>query len=274
MSTPPPGWYPDPYRPEWRRFWDGTVWTTQFAVPAVVPPPPRPALPFQVAVGATLSIAVPLVISRILVRQLAHFQWPVVVYLVISGVLAYVPPMVFWWYASGRWGSGYRRLDAGVLFRWSDLGWGPLTWLACMASEVAVALLIVLTRIPFQGNTESLDDLRDHRGYVVGLLLLAVLVAPIVEEIVFRGLILRGLQSRFRPAVAVVLQGVLFGCAHVAPERGLRNIGLVMVLSAVGVTLGASAYYLRRLAPTMIAHAIINGVAMALVLSGWTPGSR
>jgi hypothetical protein len=28
---------------------------------------------------------------------------------------------------------------------------------------------------------------------------------------------------------------------------------------------------LRRLAPTIIAHAILNGIAMAIALSGWFP---
>ncbi|MEI8239197.1 MAG: CPBP family glutamic-type intramembrane protease [Actinomycetota bacterium] len=271
MSTPTPGWYPDPYQPEWRRYWDGRRWTGDVAVPQTVPPPPRPTLPFPVAIGAIVAIAIPLTISRVLLRHLAQYEWPVVVYLVIATVLAYVPPLIFWVYASQRWGSGFRRLDVGLLVKWKDLGWGPVTWLACFGAEVAMAVVVKVTHVPFQNNTESLRDLHDRRGYVVAMLLLAVLIAPIVEEIIFRGLVLRGLQSRMGPVAAIVLQGVLFGMAHISPERGMRNVGLVMVLSAVGVVLGTSAYLLRRLGPTMIAHAIMNGIAMAIVLSGWTP---
>ncbi|WP_236121924.1 DUF2510 domain-containing protein [Cellulomonas palmilytica] len=29
MTTPSPGWYPDPQRPEWVRWFDGVSWTTQ-----------------------------------------------------------------------------------------------------------------------------------------------------------------------------------------------------------------------------------------------------
>ena len=46
------------------------------------------------------------------------------------------------------------------------------------------------------------------------------------------------------------------------------------MISAVGCVLGGACYLFRRLAPSMIAHAILNGVAMAVVLSGWTPGSK
>ena len=61
---------------------------------------------------------------------------------------------------------------------------------------------------------------------------------------------------------------VLFGVAHVDPSRGTGNIGLALVLSSVGVALGVVAYALRRIGPTIVAHAIFNGVVMAVALSG------
>jgi membrane protease YdiL (CAAX protease family) len=70
------------------------------------------------------------------------------------------------------------------------------------------------------------------------------------------------------PPLAIGLQGVLFGVAHVDPVRGVGNVGLALVLSGVGVAFGVSAYLARRLGPTVIAHAIFNGVVMAIVLSG------
>jgi membrane protease YdiL (CAAX protease family) len=89
----------------------------------------------------------------------------------------------------------------------------------------------------------------------------------VVEEIIFRGLLQRGLLSALPPWLAIAVQGLLFGAAHVSPERGMGNIGLALVLGAVGVVFGAAAYLTRRLAPTMVAHAIVNAVAMAVVLS-------
>ena len=101
---------------------------------------------------------------------------------------------------------------------------------------------------------------------MVSLLVLAVVAAPIAEEIVFRGVVLRGLLSRNGAVAAVGLQGVLFGLAHFDPVRGTGNIGLILVLSSVGCVLGGAAYLIRRIAPTMIAHAILNAIAMAIAL--------
>ena len=149
--------------------------------------------------------------------------------------------------------------------------WGPLTWGACLLAQVLVALIVITLNIPFTSNAREISDLDSDRGYVVSLLVLAVVAAPICEEIVFRGVILRGLLSRHRVAIAVGLQGLLFGMAHFDPIRGMGNIGLILVLASVGCVLGGSAYLVRRLAPTMIAHAILNAIAMAIALSGWLP---
>ncbi|MDO8390016.1 MAG: CPBP family glutamic-type intramembrane protease [Actinomycetota bacterium] len=281
MSLTPPGWYPDPYAgPGAVRYWTGAAWTAQVAVPAALGPappratPPHPTLPLPVAVGAILSVGVPLVFSRYVLRALADQKWPIAVYVALLAVVAYGPPLVFWRYASRRWGTGSPRADVGLTGRWADAGWGPLTWLACVGAQLLVGSIVLATKIPIQNNTDQIRDARDNPGYVIPMLIVAVIAAPIVEEIVFRGLVQRGLLSVMHPAVAVGVQAVLFGGAHFDPARGTGNIGLVMVLSGVGAVLGGSSYLLRRLAPNMIAHAIINSVAMAIVLSGWTPGNN
>jgi membrane protease YdiL (CAAX protease family) len=132
-----------------------------------------------------------------------------------------------------------------------------------------VGLVVVVTKIPFTSNVKNVSELRADRSYVVSLLVLAVVAAPIAEEIVFRGVVLRGLLSRNGAVIAVGVQGILFGLAHFDPVRGTGNIGLILVLGAVGCVLGGAAFLIRRIAPTMIAHAILNGIAMTIALTGW-----
>jgi len=96
----------------------------------------------------------------------------------------------------------------------------------------------------------------------------AVIAAPVVEELVFRGLVMRSLLSKLPAVAAIVLQGVLFGVAHIDPVRGIGNTGLALILSGVGISLGTAAYLLRRIGPTVVAHAIFNGVVMILLLTG------
>jgi len=226
-------------------------------------------LPIVVALGAVAVTLGSLVLSRFLLEALALNEWPVAVYVVLGGLLGYGPVLVFGRWASRRWGSGSLRDDSGFFFRWADAGWGPVTWLSCLATQAAIVAVVLVADIPLTSNTEGVDDLTAERGYVIALLVLAVIAAPLVEEVVFRGLVLRGLLSRMGAVAAVAVQAVLFGIAHYDPVRGTGNIGLILVLSGVGAVLGGAEYLFRRLGPSIIAHAIINAVAMTVALSGW-----
>ncbi len=232
---------------------------------------PHPTLPIVTAVGALGILLASLIMSRYLLEWLVELGWPIVVYVLISAVVGYAPSL--WWclYAAGRWGSGDRRDTLGMRFRWSDLGWGPVTWLSAIVVEVVLVALITAFDIPLTGNTEGIGEFDRDRTYIISLLVVAVIAAPVIEEMVFRGIVLRGLGSRLPAVAAVGVQGFLFGLAHVDPIRGWGNVGLVLVLGGVGATFGGAAYLLRRIGPTIVAHAIFNGFVMIVVLTDWIP---
>lgn len=263
-TTAPAGWYPDPTG-SGQRYFDGRAWAP--AVPVFAARPPHPQLPMRTAVGALVILTTSLLVGKALIEILIDLDWPVLVYVVVLALIGYGPSVVWCWYVRRRWAAG-RSANIGWEFRWSDLGWGPLAWLAAIGTQIAVAALVLLLDVPLSSNVEGVSELDVDRAYVVATVVTAVVAAPIVEEVVFRGVVLRGFLSRFHPVLAIALQGVLFGVAHVDPVRGVGNIGLAVVLSGVGVALGVTAYLLRRIGPAVIAHAIFNGVVMLIVLTG------
>lgn len=237
--------------------------------PTFAPPrPPAPTLPVRAAVGAIAVLTVSLIVSKFVLEALVDLEWPLLVYVMILAAIGYGPSVVWCRYVSRQWGTGSLRTDIGLEPRWADLGWGPVIWLAALGTQVAVAALVVGLGVPISNNTDGITDLQTDRTYVVSIVITAVIAAPIVEEMVFRGVVLRGLRSRLPAVLAIVLQGLLFGCAHVDPVRGRGNLGLVMVLSGVGIAFGAGAVLLGRIGPTIVAHAIFNGVVLLIVLTG------
>jgi ABC-2 type transport system permease protein len=84
----------------------------------------------------------------------------------------------------------------------------------------------------------------------VAFFVLAVVAAPLVEEFVFRGLALRGLERSMRPTTAVLLSATLFALVH----------PLVSLPAVFGLGL-ATAFVFRRsgllLAP-IVCHAVYN----------------
>src|SRR5690606_18487039 len=241
-TTAPAGWYPDAVS-RGLRYFDGVRWHDPvvssvgssvgsglgehgFAFEEVEE---HPHLPVSVALGALAVLVVSLVVGKSVVEALAGRDWPLVVYIAISALLSYGPSIGWLWYVRGRWGSG--RFGAiGWRFRWVALAWGPITWAAAIGVQILLAAAVLVFDIPLSSNVDSISDGDADRAYLVATAIAAVIAAPIVEELVFRGLVLRGLLSRLGPVLAVGLQGVLFGVAHVDPARGVGNLGLAIVL--------------------------------------------
>lgn len=260
----PAGWYPDPLGGS-PRYFDGRGWApAEFRFDELED---HPQLPIWAAVGALLVLTASLVAGKLILEALIGYEWPLLAYIAISVAVSYGPSVAWGFHVRHRWGAG-QLLSLGWKFRWSDLGWGPLTWLVAVVSQSLLAAAVLLFDVPLSSNIESPGDFDADRAYLIATLVAAIIAAPIVEEIVFRGLVLRGLLSRMGPVTAIGLQGVLFGVAHVDPARGAGNIGLTMVLSGVGVALGGAAYLTRRLGPAVIAHAIFNAVVFTVVLTG------
>ena len=263
-TTAPAGWYPDPTNGG-TRYFDGRAWAP--IQPVFEEREAHSTLPLAAALGALGVLVASLLVGRIVGSIVAAFA-PEVIAFVVAVAIGYAPSVMWAWYVMRRWGDGSPS-SVGWRFRWVDLGWGPLTWLSAVVSQVVVYMVVVtLFDIPLSSNVEDVSDPDITLAYQILTVIAAVVAAPIVEELIFRGVVLRGFLSRMAPMPAIALQGVLFGFAHADPVRGVGNIGLGLVLSAVGIALGTSAYMTRRIGPTVVAHAIFNGVVLAIVLSG------
>lgn len=111
-------------------------------------------------------------------------------------------------------------------------------------------------------NTELLQE-QSSSGLLV-FAVLAVAVAPVVEELLFRGVVLRGLMMRTGFWSAALLSSLMFGLLH---ATALDANGLLVVGSATVLGLGLCALTRRagRLGPAIGVHALHNAVAVLAV---------
>ena len=95
--------------------------------------------------------------------------------------------------------------------------------------------------------------LRNRYGYfVIGLL------APLAEELVFRGAILRSLLKwNSRPWVAILISAVLFSAAHMNPAQIPHTL-------LIGLLLGWMYYRTDSIVPGVVFHWVNNTVAYVL----------
>ncbi len=256
------------------RWWDGGTWTSHHAPAHQVGP--LPTLPWHAGVlGIVLSATATVVaglfaslVGHLARRSLSTAQWGLLWPIVLALLVAMIYGPMVWWarYCSRTWGTGSLRRDVGFEFRPVDLGWGLLTALGAYAALVIVAIFVAATHLPTTTNTRDLVG--ERHTVVLVFAAVGVLVAPVVEELFFRGVLLRSFRSRWGPAPAVAAQALVFGTYHISLTYGAGNVGLVLSISALGALFGIAAHQLRRLAPGMVAHAIVNTVAFITILVG------
>ncbi len=135
--------------------------------------------------------------------------------------------------------------------------------LAIVLAEVDNILVELLQA--FSVGTGVPTNLLDVARFPASGFLLLVIVAPFTEEYLFRGMILRGLLTRHRAAVAIVLTSILFGLIHANPRQLLLGV-------AIGGVFGWWYLRTRSIGPCLIGHAVFNAVAWCtMAMPGGVP---
>ena len=273
-ARPAAGWYPDPWGTAPLRWWDGEAWAAAVSQHgADAPPPPRPppegppsidARATGMAIGAYFAAGVLAAVVFILVRGVTDEA--AVVLIAAQGAL-YGTMLMACARAVTRYGTGSWRRDLGFGVQLPDVLTGLGTFLVggIVANLVASA---VASDPDLQGSsTDTLLEADASWPFLVTVVFVVVVAAPIVEELFFRGLLLRALASRLPPLPANLVQGTLFALAHVDPSLGWRNLDTVLRVGVLGLAFGYIAQERRRLGPGMVAHAVTNTIAVVVNLA-------
>lgn len=177
---------------------------------------------------------------------------------------------------------GYGALIAVLVFAAKRAGWSAAAYLALVRPRgryvlfglLCTALPLLLTyahALQFDASGFLLPYGFDRARAANGLLLhfIAVAIAaPVMEEIVFRGFLYRGLSAtRIGVAGAIVITSVLWALMH--PGRGLAG---TIDTAVVGLAWGWLRWYTGSTSATIAWH-VANNVVMSLLpiaaLYGW-----
>jgi len=153
-----------------------------------------------------------------------------------------------------RWG------EAPVHLAFPGVLWGLVIPLASWFLLIgALALLVQLAggHIPgVSGEGTSLAALPQTPWATVLLIFSAGILAPIAEEMIFRGILLPGLLRWMAAPAALLLSSLLFALAHGQP-------GTLMTLWSVGIAAGYLTYRSGNLWPAVVFH-LANNLAAIL----------
>ncbi len=161
---------------------------------------------------------------------------------------------------SRRFGTGSLKKDYGFRFRTNDILGLPIGVVVQLVF-VPVLYRILSIVVDTSSVSEPAERLTDRaEGLGVALLVVLVVVgAPIIEELFFRGLLLRSIQARWSDSLALVASSILFGLAHF---ELLQLPALVMF----GLVAGYLAQRTGRLGMSIWAHVGFNATTVAFLL--------
>ena len=138
-----------------------------------------------------------------------------------------------------------------------------LTAVLILGTVILLSDIDNLTRSVFpppQALIEAFESIMNAADYPFSSFFLLVVVAPVTEEVLFRGLILRGFLANYSKRSAILLSALLFAVMHTNPWQFISTFVAGVVLAWLLIETGS-------LLPCLFAHAVANGTAYLAGLS-------
>lgn len=246
VTDPGPGWEPRGDEPAtafpvpWR-WWDAILlFILSFALTVVM------VAAYLQATGRASTTDLPAIVSQAAPNLLTVALIPV-------------------WVALRHRGAGrVLRLFGPARPHLADIGVGVLAGVAgfvvlnlgLSAALQALADLVDGTLPPVQQSVQA--DLRDpeQMGWT---LLTVLLLAPIGEELLYRGVLFQGLRRMVPRWPAIGLSGLAFGLVHIEPVP-------VVSTFALGMAFAWLFHWRGTLWVTIVAHVVFNGITAAAIV--------
>lgn len=247
-APPPPEPPTTPDNPPWGALGGAGLWLSSLALMFICP----------------LVFLVPYLLrQRVNAQDWAQFSIsdPTAIFLqIISIIPAHLFTLGVAWLIVTR--IGKRPFLRGLGWEW---GAGLSLW---RSVALAVGLLAVgVTIIYLTGNPETTLDkmLKTSRGAALATAFLATFTAPLVEEVVYRGVLYSGLRKHLGAVWAGLFVVVLFALVHVPQYiESPGTIAVILLLSAVLTVIRART---GQLLPCFVVHLVFNGIQSVLIVA-------
>lgn len=183
---------------------------------------------------------------------------------VLISILAIIPAHVLTialaWVAVTR----FNKFSFKNTLGWKSGGFAWWHYLALLIGFFAIGYVIG-NYFPEQEN-DLTRILKSSRTAVYLVAFLATFTAPIVEEVVYRGVLYSALQRTFGVSFAVVLVTFLFALVHV--PQYWPSYSTIFLLTLLSLTLTLIRARTGNLLPCIIFHFLFNGIqSLGLVLA-------
>ena len=136
----------------------------------------------------------------------------------------------------------------------------PMT-ITVIGSSILISKINNLQRsvlFPPEWLTDYLKNLVSAEVSLWGSVVFLVIVAPLTEELLVRGLILRGFLSHYSPRKAILASAIFFGLLHFNPWQ-------FVVATILGILFAWWFIETQSMLPCLFGHAVANAFPLTLI---------
>lgn len=193
-------------------------------------------------------------------------KW-LIFYSVVGILPAHLLTLAFAWFIITE--GGRRSFWKAVGWEWPE-GARP-AFVTLVSVLIALALYGVAWAVTtfYGGQKTDLDILIESSIYTrVATAMVAVVTAPLIEEVIYRGVIYPAVERVTGAAFAIAVVSLLFAGIHVYQYR--TNISVIVVITLLSITLTVARAVTGKMLPSFIIHLVFNGIqSVLIVLAGF-----
>jgi uncharacterized protein len=164
--------------------------------------------------------------------------------------------------------------EGGIRPFWKTIRWEwPERMTPTFATLLSVGLAVLLYVVAwgvtslYGGEKTELDLLIESSIYTrIATAVIAFATAPLVEEVIYRGVIYSAVEKAGGMALAITVVSLLFAGVHVFQYR--NNLAVITVITVLSITLTVARALTGKLLPSFIIHLVFNGVQSILIILG------
>jgi uncharacterized protein len=163
--------------------------------------------------------------------------------------------------------SIFKNSDSSITF---DIFLGIVSWIVIFPgvqilaeiTELLVKYVFKLTVIPKQSIVFFLKTISQTPSYFALTVFTISILVPIVEEIIFRGVLQNYLSQKMKQSYAIIITSIIFAAVHFHSKQGYGNIVIITTLFFLSLFLGFLYVRQKSIVTPIALHATFNAISV------------
>lgn len=166
-----------------------------------------------------------------------------------------------------------RSFWKAIRFEWPANVHPVIVTLICILLAVILLALAWVVTTLYGGGKTDLDLLIEKSMYTrVATAFVALATAPLIEEVIYRGVLYPAVEKATGMGIAIVVVSFLFAGVHVLQYK--NNISVIVMITMLSIVLTVARAVTGSMLPSFIIHLVFNGIqSVVIVAGGFVPKS-